>query len=1613
MKVFYFITLIIFQACLFAANNTPKSASQAYNAHRPYKINVNAATGSVIFKYPVISIRGILQQFTLNLVFLENSSGLFGFSDGWSFDLDYISDRAVHLNGKKWQIDSNWRDSSGYASGLRYFNQQGTAFTDYQSARLVPGYKDLFYRYVVCFKDGSVKYFSEQGLLIVSKDRFGNALQFHYIEPVVALQKAKLDAIIDNYGHRYRFVYAPDEIKIITPDDRETKIYTSSHSVSAIVDPTNQKTSFQYIDYLGQRLIKSIDAPEGLVSTFDYDKIPVMLESGDVSYLPVAINFYQYDKSTNQIHQNMSYEYLTGSNFTGYPYYKISRAKDTLIESKDENFHYWVKVKQWDLNENKALIQVKTFKYNYLHMPVEVTSFKEDKPFIIAKHQYDISPFYASRSANYDKPIISTEHIWNDEKKDFLPTQKTTFSYDNFGNLLSEVKSAFNPDTNVYENNHSEFNEYYTNSFSLLKNKHTIDHLSGLEQKEEYSLNALKNHHQKMTRSFKNKEKESFIDWDEKNYQCDANGRNIFIEHKGLANQKNPKTFVTKKRYNINKENGLLTIEKENGLGEINRMVFNTKNGQHIKSIKPMGQETTFSYDNANRIIERVSPEGRSVSYEYLSYQDHKKNAVIYTTPMGKIHRKVFDGGHREVMQEDFHEGRYRRKYENKFNAFGLLVESVDMLGRKSRIDYDDQLRPIKKTDIHGNVKTIVYNDNKRESLLYENGQMIFSRKSYPWNQSYQDTYFPFEKNKTFTANHYIERTFTKDTNGKLLTLGNSLKRLQDDSTIVSKHSAFTFDINNQISQFTITGSDDIKRSVAYLYDLHGNKSKATVTQHSGKLKTSHEGYYYQFDLAGRLIAENVPNDTDQTQLKTQYTYDANGQMIKRINRDGTLIDYIYDNDGWLLATSWYREGNKYRIDHTYDNDGHIIKSEDSEGGEQRFIFDDHGRLAKVYFYGVGEYFQQYTYDEFDRVVEFISPRYKQFYEYAMEGNGQLTGIRVADNTLIFDYGEDENGKKGAKIRVSSIKGEAKSYVQTLHYDAFAYLAQQNTHYDALDMNYQVSYQRNALGDILRQTEKLDNSSGNEVLEELHYEYDSLRRLIKETRHSTSSDSHEHFNVSDFVYDGINNLLVETHQSLDKTEKITRTYNAENQLITVKDGAGVCFPEYDKNGRLIKDCKGRQFSYDDNDFLLLGINANKERIYFSYFPDGTLSRRSKNGNHQFFFPDKDKRIVDTLDRGYWSRLLRDKNQIFASLDASNSIDMLKANHSTSIFHNQVYWDKVNYGAYGQRQGGDIENIWQNFGWNQEYNDPDLSLAYLLNRFHHIENRQFISIDIEQLMNRRAFAKANPISFTDPFGNTTAQIVNYSLGTGIAAISVFFLIAAIPSGGASLALLPAIGVGSGVTGVVSGLSLVGSQLSYDLGKESIAEALKITSIVAGVAAAIGDLVYFAPRITGLLGADPIVQSTGESATAGLNHELIGMKSIYGDSQFSLSANRVSASAEALGAETGSISSRGTFGSFASHATVIRRIVRSASPSTEIMPPAETSFARTSEALLRRVYGPEWHLTESVSLHSFTGELTQPIEMSRLLSAPGSALQITNDTGELESLMGTAQVESDML
>ncbi len=1437
MKRYYAVLLLSLLAFIYPVSSiSAYSGSQAYNYSQHLHASVNIATGTFHFSYPLIHTSGIHHPFTVKLTYRFNASGAFGLPKGWQLDLDHINNNVVNMGGQ-WLIDPLWHDETLFASGLKYFNQHGTRFVDNTVEQPIPNEDTLFYRYRSQHKDGVVKYFSHAGLLILQKDRFGNRITFAYQEGAKNIEEARLAAITDNYGNRYTFSYEPGVMVVHYPDARVQKIFFSPTGVVTIINPMQQRYEFKFINYSGYNLIETINPPTGLVTQLSYSTIPFKSRGGE-GVMPVVSEFKQFDSVDNKIHHESHYSYSSESNYTGYPLYAMSDSADSLMESNNENYHYYVTVEQVDSNTDVPTVHKKVYRYNYLHLPRDIRTFKAQKEFLKTEYTYNISPFKYSRSTNYDKPNSTVHLLWSEQQQQHIPTNRIDHQYDLFGNKTHESHWVYHRPKQQWRQYKATAHQYFTSSYSLLMSTVHHDLISGKAIKSVYHLSpSRKTHSTKQTFGRQDQHVKLWHPWQQESYCYDDAGRVIKTQRKWLA-QGMPGVQQTHKKthYHFDKHSAILTVQHESSLGHVSQKLTDTRNRHVIAHISPMGEKTKFHYNNIGQLTAKTDPEGHVHTIRHYTFAQDGFNAKVMESPLGfKIRHKMNAAEKTTVIEEWLH-GQYHTIAQKEYDAFGKVVANINRFGQVTRYQYDDLLRLTAKTDPWRNKTQFVYDDENLITQTLFNGKKHNQTQKTPWLLSETKTHYPLN-NTSHTA---VQTTTQKNGFGKVVVKESALLDLPSQQKHSVVTSRYEYDTGHNKTAIETRSFDGLTLAKHITYDLFRNRYKAIKKQNNNGQISTHYGYDYVYNTDNRLTRVISPNIDHHGTLVTEHHRNSNGQEIERVNPDGSRVHYQYTPRGQLQSARWNRNHKAFQVHYRYDPDKHLIKASDSDGYEQHFQYDLRGNLTRLIFPDQRQ--QSYTYDNSRRLVrqENVGNRVLT-YHYDKKDKGKLSAIKSDNHLFRFTYGEDNNGKNGQILSIERQINGTEPTKETYTYGPYGRVARSTVTKGHAASDYlSREYDYQPRGDLTKQT-----THSASATEAITYHYDGVNRLIKETHHKKEHQNQHTRHEISYQYDGNNNIIKEQRtRAPDATQTLDYHYNAADQLTHIKQSnPGKALQiTYDKNGHLLTDHLGQQYNYDDQGLLLSVNDANGQALAsFHYLPNGFLGHLHHKNSRQSFYYHKNSRVQTVLKNQKLYDYVQYGHKFIGNLSKEGGDHLFISNQSTGarlgVSAQGTNANLYSYEGYGKTTHPAQDDSSTDFLWNQELSDQATGLVYLRHRFYHPQLKRFIKRDDQRNDNRYAYAVANPIAFIDPMGrsatgDTVLKSLNYVAGIGTVILSMIGVALAIPTGGASLSLTAAGGMAGGSLGSVSGASLIAAQSAIDTGHKAAGNGLRLSGFVIG-------------------------------------------------------------------------------------------------------------------------------------------------------------------------------------
>ncbi|MBR7826391.1 hypothetical protein KDK95_08765 [Actinospica sp. MGRD01-02] len=318
---------------------------------------------------------------------------------------------------------------------------------------------------------------------------------------------------------------------------------------------------------------------------------------------------------------------------------------------------------------------------------------------------------------------------------------------------------------------------------------------------------------------------------------------------------------------------------------------------------------TSYTYDALGRVTETTDPNNAQTStvYDYLSRQ-------TYST--------VVD---RHAGTNDSTTASYTTDYLYTDTGGWLSEQKSESTSSYTTYGYDNVGERISTTNAANDTTTTSYDGT---------GQAV---KTVAPDLSYVTETYDEAGRKTATAEFATDKTqvgggsFTYDADGRVAT------STQIQSSTVSATTTYRYDGTGLLTSVTqpVDSSSSDAITIAYGYDLAGNKTaytpgNGTTVDSSGNVTTnSADTTYTTYNSRGLPEFQVEPATSAYTaasDLTTTSTYDADGDLVTRVEPGQVTLAYSYDGRGDVLTESGTgAETPSATRSFTYDLDGNVL----------------------------------------------------------------------------------------------------------------------------------------------------------------------------------------------------------------------------------------------------------------------------------------------------------------------------------------------------------------------------------------------------------------------------------------------------------------------------------------------------------------------------------------------------------------------------------------------------------------------------------------------------------------------------------------------------------------
>lgn len=448
--------------------------------------------------------------------------------------------------------------------------------------------------------------------------------------------------------------------------------------------------------------------------------------------------------------------------------------------------------------------------------------------------------------------------------------------------------------------------------------------------------------------------------------------------------------------------------------------------------------------------------------------------------------------------------------------------------------------------------------------------------------------------------------------------------RVTDSNGLVTEYS---YDSRGQTIQVKKTLENNQIRTETFLYgpfgitqiDRNGSKESiyyndngtiAKITNGIGSQSLSSQEYTYS--KLGELLSTSFKEGSSVRYLKSnqhnqlgwttadlgnngqnqRYEYDANGQLVKKIDSLGKITSYTYDSqgnvnienrsDGSNVVYNYNAFGQLISVKdpkgntttYTYDGLGQRLSTNSPDTGLTKYQYDVDGNLSTLT--RANNIITTYSYDALNRRIKAQSGNQIQtwVYDNCSNGIGQLCG--TSDGVTSTGYGYTKDGQ--LSVQIKKING----------------------------INYSTFWSYDTLGNLISESRENEN---NKVI----YEYDGLNRVSAVKFKTATATQTIVSNITYEPYGGIKNwnfgngLSRQVRYDQDYRligitasgiQNLSHLYNANNWITQINNGL-------DSN-------KSTSYAYDSLGRLNL---ASSTQYTESWQQDTNYNRTSRTGNN--------------------------------------------------------------------------------------------------------------------------------------------------------------------------------------------------------------------------------------------------------------------------------------------------------------------------------------------------------------------------------------------------------------
>ena len=429
-------------------------------------------------------------------------------------------------------------------------------------------------------------------------------------------------------------------------------------------------------------------------------------------------------------------------------------------------------------------------------------------------------------------------------------------------------------------------------------------------------------------------------------------------------------------------------IERTNPLNQKEFFTYDDE-GYMTSHLNRLGELTTYAYDKANQLVQRILGNENTYNYSYdrdgnlVSVSDNDSKFTYEYDALDRITKTSTTGSAKQPAVVNLYE--YDRNNNRISLRTGLETEDPARY-RTNTYTYDTENQLTSLNSPAGNFN-FEYDDLSRMTkMTYPNA--METRMSYEGDMRLSK----IEHIKTGLLDKVQSKfSYLYDNNDNNTRLNTFRRTLPINETL-----NYTYDKKNQL----LTATNPL-RSLAnetFTYDLAGNLLKQTgqttnSSYNENNQLTDDGTYTYKYDVKGNMI-ERINKTSNQT---TRYEWDIENQLIKVTTHEtesampNEIVSYAYDALGRRIEKNVNGKIKKY----VYDNEDIVME------------FNEDNLLEKYYMYGLG----------IDEPLAMLKNDFRNgrdnftYYYYHKDGMNSITSLTDKDGKEVEKYVYNAFGK--------------------------------------------------------------------------------------------------------------------------------------------------------------------------------------------------------------------------------------------------------------------------------------------------------------------------------------------------------------------------------------------------------------------------------------------------------------------------------------------------------------------------------------------------------------------------------------------------------------------------